>query len=55
MDGRTREECDQLRREAADDDRRAAELVEDNPSYSDYLARRAAWKRQLGNGQNLDE
>jgi hypothetical protein len=41
-----------LRKEADADDQRAHELVEDNPSYSGYLERRAAWKRHMANDRD---
>ncbi len=54
MEGRTQAECDQLHREAADDDRAAEAVAEQSPEYSDYLRKRANWKRYLGNGHNIE-
>ena len=46
-DGRAK--AAELRREAADDDRAAEEAAERNPSFSEYLSRRAEWRRRLAN------
>jgi hypothetical protein len=54
MCGRTLTECKKLLAEASEDDRLADELAERQPSYSEYLRRRAAWKRQLGNGSWIE-
>lgn len=33
------------------DDARSIELAEDNPMYSEYLSRRADWKRTLADNR----
>jgi hypothetical protein len=47
-------DAEQLRQEADDDDHKAEELAEENPSYADYLSRRADWRRKLAGDAELD-